>query len=336
MAQEPLTYPADARAATESTVSAISWAAIFGGAVAAAAISIVLVLIGSGFGLAMASPWPNSGASATTFTVAAGIWVIVVQWVSSGMGGFITGRLRTKWVRLHTHEVFFRDTAHGLLTWSLATVFTALLIASAGSSVLGTGTRAAATVASGAAQGAGMGAGVAGAGAANSSSAERAYDIDGLFRGETSNASAGNASAGNASAGAGPTGSTSGGAASGGASSGQASGGTGSGGGGDARGEATRIFAHDMVSGDMPAADRTYLTSLVAQRTGISQEEAQKRVDAAIAQEKAAETKARQAADTARKSTSAAAIFTAISMLIGAFIASAAAAYGGSLRDEHF
>jgi hypothetical protein len=54
-----------------------------------------------------------------------------------------------------------------------------------------------------------------------------------------------------------------------------------------------------------------------------------------IAQEKTAENNLRQAADVARKSTAAVAIFTALSMLIGAFIASAAAAYGGSLRDEH-
>jgi hypothetical protein len=103
----------------------------------------------------------------------------------------------------------------------------------------------------------------------------------------------------------------------------------------DNRAEATRIFAHGLSNGgDLPAADRDYLTTVVADRTGLSRDEAQKRVDDVIAQEKAAETKVRQAADTARKSTAAFAIFTAISMLIGAFIASAAAAYGGSLRDE--
>jgi hypothetical protein len=82
-------------------------------------------------------------------------------------------------------------------------------------------------------------------------------------------------------------------------------------------------------------ADKSYLVQQIATRTGIPEADAQKRVDDMIAQEKAAETKARQIADTARKSASAFAIFTAISMLIGAFIASAAAAYGGSLRDEH-
>ena len=89
----------DARATSESPVSAISWAAIFGGAVAAASLTVVLVLLGAGFGLSSISAWPNSGASATTFTIGAGIWLIIVQWIASGTGGFITGRLRTKWAR---------------------------------------------------------------------------------------------------------------------------------------------------------------------------------------------------------------------------------------------
>src|ERR1700712_4106632 len=82
-----------------------------------------------------------------------GIGLIVVQWLSSSLGGYVTGRLRTKWVGVHDHEVFFRDTAHGFLTWSLATVVGALLLASTASSILSGGMHAVATVASGAAQG---------------------------------------------------------------------------------------------------------------------------------------------------------------------------------------
>ena len=96
----------------ESATSAISWAAIIGGAFATAALSLILLALGSGFGLASVSPWPNSGASVTTFTAMTAIWLIIVQWVSSGLGGYLTGRLRTKWVGVHTHEVFFRDTAN--------------------------------------------------------------------------------------------------------------------------------------------------------------------------------------------------------------------------------
>jgi hypothetical protein len=103
----------------------------------------------------------------------------------------------------------------------------------------------------------------------------------------------------------------------------------------DARAEATRILARSLSSGDVPAADRTYLAQLVAARAGVSDTDAQKRVDDTIAQVQADETKARQAADTARKASSAASIFTALSMVIGAFIACAAAALGGQLRDMH-
>src|ERR1700748_174476 len=89
---------------TESSVSAVSWRAILGGAVAAVSISFVLVLLGLGFGLSAISPWPNAGATAATFSIVGGIWLIVVQWLSSGVGGYVTGRLRTKWVNVHTHE----------------------------------------------------------------------------------------------------------------------------------------------------------------------------------------------------------------------------------------
>jgi len=97
----------------ESSTPAISWPAIVGGAFAAAASSLILLALGSGFGLASVSPWSNSGASAATFTILTAVWLIIVQWVSSGLGGYLTGRLRTQWVDVHTHEVFFRDTAQG-------------------------------------------------------------------------------------------------------------------------------------------------------------------------------------------------------------------------------
>ncbi len=114
----------------ESSVSAVSWAAILAGAVVAAAASVVLVALGSGLGYAAISPW--SGTRLDTFAISSGVWLIIVQWVASGMGGYVTGRLRTKWVGTHTHEVFFRDTAHGLITWAVATVIVAGVTAFAG------------------------------------------------------------------------------------------------------------------------------------------------------------------------------------------------------------
>jgi len=263
----------------ESSVSAVSWRAILGGAAAAAAISVVLVVLGLGFGFAAISPWPNAGASATTFSIIGGIWVIIVQWVSSGVGGFVTGRLRTKWVNVHTHEVFFRDTAHGFLTWAVAVLLGALIATSAATSTVRTAAEAAGTAASGAAQ-----------------AAARAYDVDVLYRGQKPEFAA----------------------------SAQQS-----------QSEATRILTRSVAAGSMSDVDKSYLVDQVATRTGLSHDDAQKRVDDVIAQEKAAETKAREVADTARKSAAAVSIFTALSLLIGAFIACAAAAYGGSLRDEH-
>ena len=273
----------------ESSQSAVSWAAIFSGALAAVSITLVLLALVAGLGLTSISPWPNSGASATTFTIGAGIGLIVVQWLAAGIGGFLTGRLRTKWVSVHVHEIFFRDTAHGFLAWALATVTGILLFASAASSIIGGGVHAAATVAGGAAQGAGQM-------VAQAASGVSAYDVDSLFRSDRPDPAA-NPQNTNA--------------------------------------QVTRILASGIANGDMPAADRTYVAQLVAARTGISQADAEKRVDEVIAREKAAEVKAKQVANAARKATAEFAIFTALSMLIGAFIASAAAAYGGSVRDEY-
>lgn len=119
---------------------------------AALSLTVVLTSLGTGLGLTTISAWPNSGASATTFTISAGIGLIVVQWLSAALGGFITGRLRTKWAGVHTHEVYFRDTAHGFLSWALTTIVGAVLLAAATSSVVSGGVRAASTVTGGAAQ----------------------------------------------------------------------------------------------------------------------------------------------------------------------------------------
>jgi hypothetical protein len=113
---------------------AVSWAAIAAGAVAAAALTLVLLAFGAGMGFSAVSPWGNSGVSAGTFEIGTGLYLIVVAMLASTIGGYVAGRLRTKWVGVHTHEVFFRDTAHGFLAWALATVLgAAVLTAAAGS-----------------------------------------------------------------------------------------------------------------------------------------------------------------------------------------------------------
>ena len=111
----------------ESSASGVEWAAITAGALAAVGVSIILFTLGSGLGLSGANPWSFVPQAVATFTIGAGIWLIVMQWLSSALGGYLAGRLRKKWVGVRTDEVFFRDTAHGLLAWALATAIVALL-----------------------------------------------------------------------------------------------------------------------------------------------------------------------------------------------------------------
>ena len=115
----------------------VSWAAVAAGAIAAAALTLVLLAFGAGMGFSAVSPWGNSGVSASTFQIGTGVYLIVVAMLASTIGGYIAGRLRTKWVAVHTHEVFFRDTAHGFLAWGLATVVGAAFLTAAASNIAG-------------------------------------------------------------------------------------------------------------------------------------------------------------------------------------------------------
>jgi hypothetical protein len=121
----------------EGGIPAVSWAAVAAGAIAAAALTLVLLAFGAGMGFSAVSPWGNSGVSASTFQIETGLYLIVVAMLASTVGGYIAGRLRTKWVDVHTHEVFFRDTAHGFLAWGLATVLSAAFLAAAASNIAG-------------------------------------------------------------------------------------------------------------------------------------------------------------------------------------------------------
>ena len=284
LAMDSIPVTADGRsiAIGNETSSAVSWAAIVAGAFAALAVAVVLTSLCAGLGLTTVSAWPHTGASITTFTISTGIGLIVVQWLASALGGFITGRLRTKWTGLHTHEVFFRDTVHGFLSWTLTTIVGTVLLAAASSSIVGGGVRAASNVVGGAAQ--------------TATSGISGYSVDTLLRSDHVDASTSSQ---------------------------------------DIAAQVTRVLANGIRTGDVPPADRAYLAQLVAAKAGIPQAEAQKRVDDTIAATKTAETKVRQAADIARKATATFAIFSALSLMIGAFVASVAGAYGGRLRDEY-
>lgn len=127
---------------SNTTASAVSWAAIFAGAAAAAALSLILLILGTGLGLSAVSPWAFSGISAITIGFSAIIWLAFTQIIAYGMGGYIAGRLRTKWADAHVDEVYFRDTAHGFLTWAIASLATAALLSSVISAIVGTGVKA--------------------------------------------------------------------------------------------------------------------------------------------------------------------------------------------------
>lgn len=284
----------DVSSSTESSTTAVSWGPIIAGAFAASTLTFILMLLGSGLGLSMVSPWSGSGASVTTFAVSTAIWLIIVQWLSSGVGGYLAGRLRTKWVGIHTDEVYFRDTAHGFLAWALATLLVVGVLGSALSTALGSGVQAVSTVASGAAMGASANAG--GASTDNPTS----YLVDSLFRpADPSKLAAANTDSDAA-----------------------------------AVGQASRILITSATAGEISADDKTYLSQLVAARTGLSEADAKARVDALVAKVEDAKVKAKQAADTARKGSATFALLGALSLVIGAFIASAAAALGGRQRDD--
>lgn len=116
-------------AAPAAAGRATDWGAITGGALGAIAVSIILFAAGSGFGLSTAEPWSFANRAPETFAIGAAMWLIVMQWLSAGFGGYLAGRLRAKWIGPRTDEVLFRDTAHGLLAWALATVIVAALFA---------------------------------------------------------------------------------------------------------------------------------------------------------------------------------------------------------------
>ena len=118
------TKPGISTTSIQIQASAVSWGAIVAGAAAIAALSLILLILGTGLGLSSVSPWTYSGVSATTFGVSTILWLIFTQLFACGIGGYLAGRLRTKWIAVHTDEVYFRDTAHGFLAWAVAALAT--------------------------------------------------------------------------------------------------------------------------------------------------------------------------------------------------------------------
>ena len=296
---------------TRTETSAVSWGAIFAGAAAAAALSLILLMLGTGLGLSSVSPWAHRGVTATTWGVATILWVTLTQLFASSMGGFLAGRLRTKSVALHTNEVQFRDTAHGFLSWAVATLVTAVLLTSVIGSIISSGVQAGASVAGGIATTASV-ATASGAAAAGSEMAKQgsdngpmSYFVDSLFRKDSSKVDATAQSGSDSSSPA---------------------------------AEVIRIFMNAVQSGSLSPEDVKYAGQLVSQRTGLTQKDAEKRVNDtyAMVQEKmrAAEVATKAAADKGRKASAYGALWFFITLLGGAIFASLAAKYGGKRRDQ--
>jgi hypothetical protein len=256
----------------EPSVSGVSWGAVAAGAAVSSAITLVVIAFGIGLGFTVVSPWAGSGISATTFKIGTGLFLVVIAMFSSSLGGYIAGRLRSRWIGVHSDEVYFRDTAHGFIAWAFATLLGAVLLTSPVGSLLG-------GAVSGVTQGA--------ASAAQTFNPTDGY-VDTLLRSDNSAASNS---------------------------------------GSDPRGEIVRLFVSNFRNGtDFKSSDREYIAKIVATRTGLSQADADKRVNDVI-------TQAKSDIDSARKATAQLAFWLTASLLIGAFCSSLAATEGGGLRD---
>ncbi len=303
--------------------NAVSWAAIFAGALTAAVLSLLLFILGIGLGLSSISVWSGQGADSSTIGWAAVSWFAFTQLASAGMGGYIAGRLRTRWEGVHGDEVYFRDTAHGFLAWSFATLMMVALMGSvAGSAIVGS-VKAAGAVASGATSlvaGTAAASAVAGvAGAHTPSSDGLGYWVNSLFRSGSMTDNP------QIKTDAQQMASTARSAA-------------------DVAQEVTGIFAHALQAGKLSDDDARHIAQLISQRTDLSTDQAQEKVQKTFAQVqqsieqakqkvKATEEQAKQATETARKATAYSMLWFFVALLIGAFVASLSATWGGRQRD---
>jgi hypothetical protein len=282
--------------ASAGGASFVEWGAVLAGAVLAAAISFVLLTFGAAIGLSATSPWPNSGVSAKLIATLALLWAMMQQIGAFMVGGYVAGRMRSRWREPTQHEVEFRDGLHGGLVWAVGIVIAAaLLMATAGAAAK-------------------TGADLAGkATGAVAVSAGDPMDVvlDSMLRPATVAQAA--SSSGPAAAATPPPAAA--------ASRARAVGGD------ESRSEMARLLASAVASGSLSEQNRNYLTQLVAQRSGLSQPEAERRVNEAF-------TAAREAADKARKAAVLTGFVTAASLIVSFGAAWWAAMRGGQHRDN--
>jgi len=317
--------------------SAVSWAAIVAGGIAAAALSLVLLLLGLGLGLATVSPWALDTVGSPTLAKSAIVWATVTQLLAAGLGGYLAGRLRTRWPSAPKDEVYFRDTAHGFLAWTVATLTTAILLVSPITSILGTGMQATVPATGAAAMAAPSTPDQPPSRVADQtvglyrSGDPIAYYLNAMFRDDSRTGTAvGTAvSASTEQMGAvspsatmvNPPGEDT-------SASAPA----------PPIAEVGLIFMNALSLASLPAHDARYVAQLVARHTGLTEPEAEVRVNDAYTRAQDAlldaEITARAAADTARRIRTEAAIWLFIALLAGAFVSSWLAIYGGRQRDH--
>ncbi len=291
-----MTYEADvAPAPLVSNRSYLEWGPVIGGAVAAAAISIILLTFGAAVGLSVTSPWPGSGAPVWVAAFAVLWWTLLVQIGSFAAGGYLAGRMRSRWADATNHESGFRDSTHGFLAWAVGILFGAMVLGIGGGAILQAGTQSAAIVAAGTASG----------NADASALSPTDYAVDLLLR-PAPNTQGAPPVGTNAT----PTDDSA------------------------LRAEAGRIFAATIRNREFTESDRSYLTQVVETRTGLPEADAQARVDAAVNEARDLEIQVRDAADKARKATLIAGFIAAAGLLLSAAAATAAAGVGGRHRDE--
>lgn len=107
--------------------SAVSWSAVMAGAAVAAAFALIMLMLGSGLGLASVFVSVHADPGAPAFGRSTLLWASATAVVASAAGGYVSGRMRTKWIAVSNNEKHFRDTAHGLLAWAAALLMGAVL-----------------------------------------------------------------------------------------------------------------------------------------------------------------------------------------------------------------
>lgn len=283
----------------------LEWSPILAGAIGAAALSFLLLTFGSAVGLSLTSPWPETGARLWVVGLAVAWWMVLVQIGSFAAGGYLAGRMRSRWGDSGTSEGAFRDSTHGFMVWAVGVLMGAAVLAIVSLGTAKTVAESGAVVAAGAASK---------PGAIATGPADYAADL--LLRPQP------------AAAPSAPTTTTTTTVESSRPMNAIAN--------DDAlRAETNRIFTAAIKNRALTERERTYLTQVVATRTGLPQADAQRRVDAAVTEARDLELKAREQAEKARKSAVIAAFIAAASLLISLIAAITAAALGGKHRDEN-